>query len=196
TMALLSSSFALPVSDLRSPRISSRPLLHLKNQSLVFPHNNGLECRSKVVRRATTSEDTSSRYPVEDRDGVTIVEEVPIETNTYTENFPSEVPKEESPTDVQEQSFDLLEKINIEVDPEDTLPIVLYAGGAVVALWLVSVVVRAIDSIPLFPQLLEVVGLGYTFWFTSRYLLFKKSREELAAKIEEVKQQVLGSNDN
>lgn len=84
--------------------------------NLIFPFFCvGLECRRKVVRRATTSEDTSSRYPAEDRDGVTIVEEVPIETNTYTENFPSEVPKEESPMDVQEQSFDLLEKINLKV---------------------------------------------------------------------------------
>ncbi|XP_030528401.1 protein CURVATURE THYLAKOID 1D, chloroplastic [Rhodamnia argentea] len=195
-MALLPSSFALPVSDLPSPRISSKPLLLLKNQSPVFPRNNGLECRRKVVRRATTSEDTSSRYPAEDRDGVTIVEEVPLETNTYTENFPSELPKEESPTDVQEQSFDLLEKINLKVDPDDTLPILLYAGGAVFALWLVSAVVGAIDSIPLFPKLMEVVGLGYTFWFTSRYLLFKDSREELASKIEELKEQVLGSNDD
>ncbi|KAF8012263.1 hypothetical protein BT93_I0408 [Corymbia citriodora subsp. variegata] len=196
-MALLSSSLARPAAGLPSPRISSRPPLPFKNQSLVFfPRDNGLECRRRVVRRATTSEDTSSRYPGEDRDGVTIVEEVPVETNTYTENFPSEVPKEEPPPDVQEQSFDLLEKINSKVDPEDTLPLLLYAGGAVVALWLVTAVVGAIDSIPLFPKLLEVVGLGYTFWFTSRYLLFKKSREELGTKIEELKQQVLGSNDD
>ncbi|XP_030455884.1 protein CURVATURE THYLAKOID 1D, chloroplastic [Syzygium oleosum] len=194
-MALLSASFAQPISGLPPPRVSSKPLPLLKNRSLVFPRNNGLECCRKVVRRATTSEDTSSRYPGEDRDGVTIVEEVPIETNTYTENFSSEVPKEESPADVQEQSFDLWEKINSKVDPEDTLPILLFAGGAVVALWLVSAVVGAIDSIPLFPKLMEVVGLGYTFWFTSRYVLFKESREELATKIEELKQQVLGSND-
>ncbi|KAI6699501.1 hypothetical protein NL676_013825 [Syzygium grande] len=195
-MALLSASFAQPISGLPPPRVSSKPLPLLKNRSLVFPRNNGLECRRKVVRRATTSEDTSSRYPGEDRDGVTIVEEVPIETNTYTENFSSEVPKEESPADVQEKSFDLWEKINSKVDPEDALPILLFAGGAVVALWLVSAVVGAIDSIPLFPKLMEVVGLGYAFWFTSRYLVFKESREELATKIEELKQQVLGSNDN
>ncbi|KAE8718531.1 hypothetical protein F3Y22_tig00110013pilonHSYRG00484 [Hibiscus syriacus] len=42
-----------------------------------------------------------------------------------------------------------------------------YGSGALVALWLASALVGAIDSIPLFPKLLEVVGLGYTFWFTS-----------------------------
>lgn len=78
-----------------------------------------------------------------------------------------------------------------------------------------------------FPKLMEVVGLGYTLWFSWRYLLFKvailreiwafifhrhddlisvliglllallqKNRDELATKIEELKQQVLGSNDD
>lgn len=79
----------------------------------------------------------------------------------------------------------------------------MYGGAAVVALWLTSAIVGAIDSIPLvciklqmsifhtgiqlrnansylfdsflwqFPKVLEVIGLGYTVWFTSRYLLFK-----------------------
>lgn len=44
------------------------------------------------------------------------------------------------------------------------------------------------------PKLLEVVGLGYIVWFSTRYLIFKKNREELSAKIEELKQQVLGSD--
>lgn len=70
---------------------------------------------------------------------------------------------------------------------------------------------------------MEVVGLGYTIWFSSRYLLFKvligiayldiqlfnhvkaylmmiiilqKNREELVAKVQVLKQQVLGSNDD
>ncbi|MCE7766967.1 hypothetical protein GQL56_30545, partial [Pseudomonas putida] len=66
--------------------------------------------------------------------------------------------------------------------------------AAVTALWLTTAIVGAIDSIPLFPKLLEVVGLGYAVWFSTRYLLFKKNRDELAAKIEELKQEVLGSN--
>lgn len=72
-----------------------------------------------------------------------------------------------------------------------------------------------------FPKLLEVVGLAYTVWFTSRYLLFKvlislclidtcilvvprlikfvnmqQSRDELATKIDELKEQIFGSEDN
>ncbi|XP_047152501.1 protein CURVATURE THYLAKOID 1D, chloroplastic, partial [Vigna umbellata] len=81
-------------------------------------------------------------------------------------------------------------------DTNDTGSIVLYGGGVLTALWLTTAVVGAIDSIPLFPKLLEVVGLAYTVWFTSRYLLFKQSRDELATKIEEVKEQIFGSEDN
>ncbi|KAG5050775.1 hypothetical protein JHK87_002973 [Glycine soja] len=81
-------------------------------------------------------------------------------------------------------------------DTDDTGSIVVYGGGALVALWLTSAVIGAIDSIPLFPKLLEVVGLAYTVWFTSRYLLFKQNRDELGAKIEELKGQIFGSEDN
>merc|ERR1711959_360960 len=48
---------------------------------------------------------------------------------------------------------------------------ILYAGGAVVAVVLVN----------------SVVGAGYTGWFTYKYLLFKSSRAELAADVEELK---------
>ncbi|KAK4411719.1 protein CURVATURE THYLAKOID 1D, chloroplastic [Sesamum angolense] len=50
-----------------------------------------------------------------------------------------------------------------------------------IALWLLAAVVSAVDSIS--------SGLGYTLWFSSRYLVFKKNRDELVAKIEQIKQQ-------
>ncbi|KAF8729561.1 hypothetical protein HU200_017503 [Digitaria exilis] len=48
--------------------------------------------------------------------------------------------------------------------------VLTYAGGAVVALWLTSVIVGAVNSLP---KIMELVGLGYTGWFVYRYLLFK-----------------------
>ncbi|MBA0707193.1 hypothetical protein Golax_019264 [Gossypium laxum] len=77
----------------------------------------------------------------------------------------------------------------MQLDPEDAYSITLYGSATVVALWLASALVGAVDSIPLFPSLMEIVGLGYTCWFSSRYLLFKKNREELAAQIQDRKQQ-------
>jgi hypothetical protein len=71
------------------------------------------------------------------------------------------------------------------------------------------------------PQVMEVVGLGFTIWFTSRYLIFKVScfallelsvlfmsqiltfrlpseqenRDELITRVTSIKKQILGSHD-
>ncbi|KAI3987928.1 hypothetical protein MKX01_021042 [Papaver californicum] len=78
---------------------------------------------------------------------------------------------------------------------ENKSAVFLYGGGAVVGLWLSSVVVGAINSIPLLPKMMELVGLGYTGWFVYRYLLFKSSRKELATDIEEWKKKISGSDE-
>ncbi|CAN6478806.1 unnamed protein product [Victoria cruziana] len=76
---------------------------------------------------------------------------------------------------------------------ENKSAVFVYGGGAIVAVWLSSVVVGAINSVPLLPKIMELVGLGYTGWFVYRYLLFKSSRKELASDIEELKQKIAGS---
>ncbi|GIL48969.1 hypothetical protein Vafri_5476 [Volvox africanus] len=68
-----------------------------------------------------------------------------------------------------------------------------YAAGAVVALWLSSTVVNAINAVPLLPKFMELVGLGYSAWFTYRYLLFKSSREELLKDIGDLSKKISGS---
>ncbi|KAK7366860.1 hypothetical protein VNO80_08862 [Phaseolus coccineus] len=142
--------------------------------------------------RATPSEERSSGasdFFSEKRDGVITVEDVKTDDKMVNEDR-----KEELPDEGLGLSFDLLDKFNF--DTNDTGSIFLYGGGVLATLWLTSAVIGAIDSIPLFPKLLEVVGLAYTVWFTSRYLLFKQNRDELATKIEELKEQILGSEYN
>ncbi|XP_042461750.1 protein CURVATURE THYLAKOID 1A, chloroplastic-like [Zingiber officinale] len=78
---------------------------------------------------------------------------------------------------------------------ENKSTVLLYGGGALVAVWLSSVVVGAINSVPLLPKVLELVGLGYTGWFVYRYLLFKESRKELASDIEDLKKKIAGSSE-
>ncbi|KAK2656554.1 hypothetical protein Ddye_009606 [Dipteronia dyeriana] len=180
--------------------VRTRNSLFLKQTSL-SRFGYGLPSRivyyTNPLPRATSEEASNgaNQYVGDKRDSVVILEDVPpAERNVYSESLPTELPKEESPVD--EQTNELLDNLNIKFDSEDTYSILIFAGGALVSLWLAFAVVGAIDSIPLFPKLMEVVGLGYTFWFTSRYLVFKKNRDELAAKIEELKQQVLGSNDD
>ncbi|KAB1219546.1 Protein CURVATURE THYLAKOID 1A, chloroplastic [Morella rubra] len=76
---------------------------------------------------------------------------------------------------------------------ENKSTVILYGGGAIVAVWLSSIVVGAINSVPLLPKIMELVGLGYTGWFVYRYLLFKSSRKELATDIEALKKKIAGT---
>jgi len=78
-------------------------------------------------------------------------------------------------------------QLNIEVTPT----LILTGSAAFVALWILSSVVAAIDSVPLLPKLLELVGTGYSIWFIARYLLFKESRDDLFAKFEDLIQRIV-----
>ncbi|KAL5556536.1 hypothetical protein UlMin_038772 [Ulmus minor] len=172
--------------------LSSKPsLLHLRRVPLARSIPGPL---SRL--RATSEETSRSSYPyaTEERDGTVEVKDVsPGEKKVY-DNVTSEVVEYESSAEGQTQISEYFENLNL--DTEDAYKYLLYGGGALLTLWLASAVVGSIDSIPLFPKLMEVVGLGYTFWFASRYLLFKRSREELFAKFEELKQEVLGSDND
>ncbi|KAE9605703.1 putative cyanobacterial aminoacyl-tRNA synthetase, CAAD domain, protein CURVATURE THYLAKOID 1 [Lupinus albus] len=92
--------------------------------------------------------------------------------------------------DPNELITDLKEKWDA-VENKSTL--VLYGGGAIVFVWLTSIVLGAINSVPLLPKILELVGLGYTGWFVYRYLLYKSSRKELATDIEALKKKIAGT---
>ncbi|PON49582.1 Cyanobacterial aminoacyl-tRNA synthetase, CAAD domain containing protein [Parasponia andersonii] len=76
---------------------------------------------------------------------------------------------------------------------ENKSTVLLYGGGAIVVVWLSSILVGAVNSVPLLPKVLELVGLGYTGWFVYRYLLFKSSRKELATDIESLKKKIAGT---
>ncbi|MBA0824743.1 hypothetical protein Goarm_021388, partial [Gossypium armourianum] len=56
---------------------------------------------------------------------------------------------------------------------ENKTTVILYGGGAIVFVWLSFIFVGAINSVPLLPKIMELVGLGYFGWFVFRYILFK-----------------------
>ncbi|GER57407.1 protein CURVATURE THYLAKOID 1A [Striga asiatica] len=97
---------------------------------------------------------------------------------------------DESPADANELFTDLKEKWDA---IENKSTVLTYGGGAIVAVWLATVVVGAINSVPLLPKVMELVGLGYSGWFVYRYLLFKSSRKELASDIEALKKKIAGT---
>lgn len=92
--------------------------------------------------------------------------------------------------DTNELFTDLKEKWDA---VENKSTVIIYGGGAVVGIWLSSILVGAINSVPLLPKIMELVGLGYTGWFVYRYLLFKSSRKELATDIESLKKKIAGT---
>ncbi|PIA46487.1 hypothetical protein AQUCO_01500200v1, partial [Aquilegia coerulea] len=173
---------------------SSRPF------AAISFRKEGLLKLSTSLLRATSSEEGSTginrQYDSTTRVVATMEEPSDEQMALVDSDTTSvEVPKEESPVGELFQLSEFLDRVNLKLDIEDKYSVLVYGSGALVALWLASAVVGSIDSIPVFPKVLELVGLSYTVWFSSRYLIFKKNRDELSAKIEELKQQVIGSSD-
>ncbi|XP_006659422.2 protein CURVATURE THYLAKOID 1A, chloroplastic-like [Oryza brachyantha] len=78
---------------------------------------------------------------------------------------------------------------------ENKSSVLVYGGGAIIAVWLSLIVVKALDSVPLLPNILELVGLGYSGWFVYRYLLFKENREELVNGFDALKKRITGDEE-
>ncbi|CAL5006101.1 unnamed protein product [Urochloa decumbens] len=78
---------------------------------------------------------------------------------------------------------------------ENKSSLFLYGSGAILAVWISLVLVRALDSVPLLPGLLELVGLGYSGWFVYRYLLFQENRKELANNLDTLKKRIIGDDE-
>mmetsp|Transcript_24211 Transcript_24211/g.29360 ORF Transcript_24211/g.29360 Transcript_24211/m.29360 type:complete len:169 (-) Transcript_24211:686-1192(-) len=73
--------------------------------------------------------------------------------------------------------------------------VALYGFGVIVTVWISNTLVGAINAVPVLPKFMELVGLGYTSWFVYRYLLFKESRQDLAADVDELKAKIAGEDE-
>ncbi|XP_047321025.1 protein CURVATURE THYLAKOID 1D, chloroplastic-like [Impatiens glandulifera] len=116
----------------------------------------------------------------------------PLQTKSYSD-------KEEivTLTEAEAEAFPfMMDKLAAIKWDFDKYSLLLLGFGALVALWLATAVVAAVNTIPLVPKFLEMVGLSYTLWFSTRFLIFKENRIELVGKIEEVKRRVIGSTDD
>ncbi|XP_010681048.2 protein CURVATURE THYLAKOID 1D, chloroplastic [Beta vulgaris subsp. vulgaris] len=189
---------------------SSNLRFSIKNFSH-FPGIVSLTNKSTLLR--VNSDESSNKFTDEKSDSAfaTLEDEATVDNFAPVivsvkedEGVYDEMKQSEQESEVGESSSDneflqplkeLLNKLNVELDVEDSPTYLLYGGGGLVAVWLLSAIIGAIDSIPVFPKLMEVVGLGYTVWFTTRYLLFKKNREEFGSKIDEFKSEIFGSSD-
>eukprot|EP00262_Sarcandra_glabra_P012959 TRINITY_DN345_c0_g1_i1.p1 TRINITY_DN345_c0_g1~~TRINITY_DN345_c0_g1_i1.p1 ORF type:complete len:213 (-),score=53.05 TRINITY_DN345_c0_g1_i1:283-921(-) len=186
--------------------LRSKPSLST-NKTPISHQNPGLLYFAAPLLRATNFEETSTSLmaPFENvPDGAKTIEDEAKTIDDEAKNIEDEAKTidyeakiiEEAPIDQQIQPFEFLEKLNIKLNSEDTYSILIYGSSALVALWISSAIVGALDSIPLFPKLMEIIGFAFTIWFGYRYLIFKKNRDELLAKIEDLKQQIIGLTDD
>ncbi|XP_058088116.1 protein CURVATURE THYLAKOID 1D, chloroplastic-like isoform X2 [Magnolia sinica] len=174
------------------PSLHSRPSLTPKRIPISLS-KSGLIYIAASMPRATTSDETStstSKQFEQVPDEATTAQEVQFEAADASKTT------EETPMDVRTQVIEFLNQLNTKLSSGDAYTLLGYGSGASVALWISSALVGAIDSIPLLPKVLEIIGLGFTIWFSYRYVIFKKDRDELSAKIEEFKQQIIGSTDD
>lgn len=63
---------------------------------------------------------------------------------------------------------------------------------ALIALKLLLTVLATINAIPLLAPTFRLIGLGYTIWFTSRYLIAAANRQELGENLQNMKEYVVG----
>ncbi|RWR83123.1 PRONE domain-containing protein [Cinnamomum micranthum f. kanehirae] len=75
---------------------------------------------------------------------------------------------------------------------EDRIGLVGLGFAAVVAVWTSSKIIGAIDKLPLFPTMFEIIGILFSTWFVYRYLLFKPDREELVETVKSTVSNILG----
>ncbi|KAJ6840171.1 protein CURVATURE THYLAKOID 1B, chloroplastic-like [Iris pallida] len=102
---------------------------------------------------------------------------------------------EEEPAEVVTETPEIVKTIQDAWDKiEDKYAVSSLAVAALVALWVSTGVISAIDRLPLVPGVLELVGIGYTGWFAYRNLVFKPDREALIAKLKSTYGEIIGSN--
>lgn len=107
---------------------------------------------------------------------------------------PHEKKKDETTASSLPPSFaDLLVPVNQQwEDTENKSAVITYVAGGAALVWLSGTVVGAINSIPILPKVMELVGLGYSSWFVYRYVLYKDSRAELVEQFDALKNKVSG----
>ncbi|KAL6871482.1 hypothetical protein ACP4OV_014311 [Aristida adscensionis] len=77
---------------------------------------------------------------------------------------------------------------------EDKYAVAAIGVASIVALWTTVGALKAIDRLPILPGVLELVGIGYTGWFTYRNLIFQPDREALISKIKSTYNEITGSS--
>jgi hypothetical protein len=63
--------------------------------------------------------------------------------------------------------------------------------SAIITVKVALAILDAINDIPLLAPTFELIGIGYSIWFTFRYLLKATTRQELSEKLQFFKKQIV-----
>ena len=65
--------------------------------------------------------------------------------------------------------------------------------AAIISVRVLIAILGALKGVPLVLPTFELIGIGYSIWFVKRYLLNSSDRQELLNKLQEIKQQMFGN---
>ncbi|KMZ71960.1 hypothetical protein ZOSMA_171G00380 [Zostera marina] len=150
---------------------------------------SGLRCSRRCLRRYSM---TSDEEEVEEE---RIVEYGGVDKRLVLEDDEHGDIISDSELNFNNFIMDFLRNADLKIGAGETYSIFVYASSAFLALLLSSAIVGALDSVPLLPKIMEVIGFGFSIWFSYRYLIFKKNRDELIVKLKDLKQQIVGSSE-
>lgn len=126
------------------------------------------------------------------------------QTAVKLDNLAPEIQAEQAPAELNYQAqriskqvsdffAELPEKIS-RFYQEYKLPILSFAllVATIITLKIGLAIVGAVNGIPLVKPFFQLIGIGYTFWFTRRYLLKDSTRKELFARFSMTKKEIVG----
>ena len=109
--------------------------------------------------------------------------------------------KPSQPTPVEDEKKNLLEQIQAQINrfPEQfNQPFLTWIGLAVLGWFVANLLVAFIltlETFPLLPSFLKLVGVGYTGWFIYRYLLTQDKRKTFRKMLNDKKEELMGQTE-
>lgn len=142
---------------------------------------------SRIVIRSAADEPYSSVSREEEQRSQSVTPSVsePGQTeSTEVSDFPGYPQVDIDTEELKQRAMRAVEDVSVR--PGYYGKIVVYILGGVVSFTVLKAIVAAVDSLPILPGFLELVGLAYTAWFGWRYVIFKSSREELLEELDDL----------
>lgn len=109
--------------------------------------------------------------------------------------------KPSQPTPVEGEKKNLLEQIQAQINrfPEQfNQPFLTWIGLAVLGWFFANLLVAfllTLETFPLLPSFLKLVGVGYTGWFIYRYLLTQDKRKTFRKMLNDKKEELIGQTE-